>query len=588
MRSYLMSGAAVLTLLILVMTACRDAAEPAANVPPAQTTGTATDDVRPTEDIASVSFRESLIQLDFGQSDDTLGYLFLSLTADELPRDPWTVVRHMDGEFSIGMKLEASREEVERLLAQVRVEGAGNHFYTNLDRFPDSPVLRMTDLLPETVVTLGDLPPITILKREPLGVTLEYEDPTTPTPGLFVHPSEDEWAQAVAIVPAGHPDLVLRFSEEMDRSPNPDLPAGEWIDAYRYRLHLPRPEATMRHERISTGGSLHAFRSSVGNYAFRHRDGFTVIQAKESDWLDPETGERVGWSENDPFYETIVYSPDGESYVGTAVVGWSEGDGIGSYYRLMLERKGAPAVVIEPYFYTGMLHLDSPVQWAGNDRVAYADFQSLYVYDVKNGARTTLFSVAGTKWHIHYAAYDPWAKQWNVLTATYDAPGAEDYGPYPIDLYLLDDDGNVISHHGEWSWTRLSEHRLVAHRIIPAKDGVYRSFPRDDKLFTRFEGRDGSMTELPGMIEYADDQRAVLIEYNEGDAVLYLWRPDRKRLTAAAEAPGDIRVPGPVPVAVSPAGDYYRYDAESDAWLHWESERTVSLPRHSYRGMYKK
>jgi len=80
-----------------------------------------------------------------------------------------------------------------------------------------------------------------------------------------------------------------------------------------------------------------------------------------------------------------------------------------------------------------------------------------------------------------------------------------------------------------------------------------------------------------------------LIEYGEGDdATLYLWRPDLKRLIANAGAPGWIRVTGPVPVALSPSGDYYRYDAESNAWVRWESERTVSLPRHAFRGMYKK
>ena len=593
MRSYL-AGVAVLTLLLLMAAACRHDAEPEAIVPPAQTTDAAPEEDRPAveehpaENIAPVSFRESLLQLDFGQSDESLGFLFLSLTADEVPRQPWTVVRHLDGEFSIGMSFEATREEVERLLAQVRVEGAGNVFYTNNDQFPNHPVLRMTDLQPETVVTLGDLPPITILKREPLGVTLEYEDPTTPTPGLFVHPSEDEWAMAVAIVPTGHPDLVLRFSEEMDQSPNPELPAGEWIDAYRYRLHLPRPEATMPQERVSTGGSLHAFRSAIGNYVYRRRFGYSVIQVKYSDWLDPQTGERVGWSENDPFYETIVCSPDGESYVGTAVVGWPEGDGTGYYYRMMLERKGAPAVVIEPYFHTEMIHMGSPVQWVGNDRVAYADLHSLYVYDVKDGSRTTLFSVAGTKWHILHAAWDPWAKEWNVMTGTYDAPDDSDYGPYPVDLHLLDEKGNPIGHRPDWSLSPAVEHILMDHPVVPAENGVYRTFYRDGKPFTRFEGRDGSTEELPGAIEYADAQRAILLEYVEGKAILYVWKPHLRQLTVNADAPDFIRAVGPAPVAGSPSGYLYRYDAESNEWLRWESERSVSLPLHKSSGMYKK
>ena len=551
----------------------------------------AADEVRPVSGESGLSFRQALKELDFGQSDDMISYLFLTLTEEDLPREPYTIVRHLDGEFSIGMLLDADPEQVGRLLEQIRVEGAADHAFTNLDKFPDRPVLRMTGLEPVVTVTLGDLPPISIVKKEPLGVTLEYENPQTSTPGLFVRPTEREGAQPVAVVPARHPNLVLRFSEAMDRSPNPDLPAGEWIDEHRYRLRLPGLESS-RHERVSLGGTLDGFRSASGNYVARDRNQYAVVQVKPSDWLDLESGARVGWSENDPFYETIVFSPDGEAYVGSVVVGWPEGDVIGDYYRLVLERKGEPAVTIEPYQYIVALHQGAPVQWAGNDRVAYADSLSLYVHSIETGSRSTLFTTAGTGRHILSFAYDPWAKQWNVLTGTYD--GVTESGPYPVDLHLLDDEGRPVAHHEGWSLSPLVEHHLREHPVIPTAGGVYRTFYRDGQPFTLFEDRDGSEAELPGVIRYADEQRAILLiqvwreDTGRYETTLFLWRPDSKELTVVSDPPGDLRVAGPVPVVLSPDGEYSKYDEASDRWVRWASERTVSLSRQMSRGMYKK
>lgn len=608
MRLFRASVVVALVFVLLLAAACRNDPQPETLAGDDQT-DTAADHERPSpdripegdqtdtaadgqasSDSIPVSFRQSLKQLDFGQSSDTLGYIFFTLTANEWAQQPYTIVRHLDKEFSIGIELDAAPEQVSRLLGQIRIEGAANYTFTNMDAAPNRPVLRMTEMGPEVKVTLGDLPPITIVKMNPLGVALEYEDQQSQSPGLFVQPSEQEGAKAVAIVPNLHPDLVIRFTEEMDTSPNDQLPDGEWIDAYRYRLHLPRPKEEMRIERISSGGSLGGFRSLKGNYVGAQSIDYSVIQVKQSDWIDLETGSRVGWSANDPLYETIVFSPDGQSYVGTAVVGWPEGDAAGNFYKIVLERKGKPAVTIEPYFFTNKLHQGAPVQWAGSDRVAYADHHSVFIYSLKDGARTTLFSTAGTNRYIHYAAYDPYAKQWNILTSTFDIEGALEYGPFPVDLLLLDDTSNVIAHSSEWSLSPLAKYRLMENPVIPAKNGVYRTFYRDGKAFTKFESRDGSETELPGIIQYADEQQAILLENvqgGEGEQILHLWRPGRKQPITASKAPGPVIIAGSQPIADS-EGHYYKYDAKSDKWVLWESASTISLSHQTFSGMYKK
>ena len=588
-------GLTALALLILLAACTQEGASPESSANREQNEKTAesepaADGSQGHTDGTFVSFRQALKSLDFGQSGDTRGYMFLTLTKEDLPDHPYTIVRHEDKEFSIGLFLDAAPDQVRKLLEQIRVEGA-HYQITNADIDPNRPGLSITDMEPEVTVTLGDLPPITIVKMAPLVASLEYEDPQDSTPGIFVHPSDDEWAKAAAVVPFRHPALVLRFSEEMDTSSGALFPEGEWIDAYRYRLRLP-VSGMMRGERNSWGAPLGEFRSAKGNYLDIDKADLRLTWVNPAHWLDLKTGSRVGWSDYDPFYETIVFSPDGKSYVGTVEVDEPNGDGIGHYYRIMLEQKGKPAVTIEPYLYTGMLHQGSPAQWAGNDRVAYADHDNLYVYSLQDGTRTTLFSTSGTHRFIHYAAYDPWAKQWNVLTGTYDVQGTTAHNDYQADLYILDDGGRVISHQSEWSLAPVAEVSMPRHPVIPAKNGVYRTFYRDRSAFTRFEARDGTVTELPGAIQYADEHQAYLLDThyspdtNEWENILYVWKPGEKQPKAAAKAPGYIRFAGAQPIAETET-HYYQYDAKADRWVRWASTESVSLSRQTFSGMYK-
>lgn len=230
------------------------------------------------------------------------------------------------------------------------------------------------------------------------------------------------------------------------------------------------------------------------------------------------------------------------------------------------------------------------MQWAGSDRVAYADYQSVYIYSLKDGTRTTLFSTAGTNRNIHYAAYAPYTKQWNILVYAFDNESASENGPFPVDLLLLDERGNVIERRSEWSLTPLVKYWLMKNPVIPAKNGVYRTFYRDGKAFTKFESRDGSETELPGVIQYADEQQAILLENvqgGEGEQILHLWRPGRKQPITASKAPGPVIIAGSQPVA-DLEGDYYKYDAKSDKWVLWGSASSISLSHQTFSGMYKK
>lgn len=224
--------------------------------------------------------------------------------------------------------------------------------------------------------------------------------------------------------------------------------------------------------------------------------------------------------------------------------------------------------------------------------MAYADHESLFIYSLKDGTRTTLFSTAGTDRYIHYAAYDPWAKLWNVLTSTFAVNVESGIGPYPVDLHLLDDGGNVIERRSEWSLSPLAKYWLMEHPIIPAKNGVYRTFYRDGKAFTRFASRDGSETELPGMIQYADEHLAILREYVQEDEILHLWRPGQSKPKTVPNPPsrvffGGMGIAGPRLVAFSD-GYYHKYDAESDEWVLWEGSRNISLSHQTSSGMYKK
>ncbi len=70
-----------------------------------------------------LSLRSSLRQISFGQSNETVGYMFRTVNNSDLTDKPYSIVRHME-EFSIRLDLlEGDRLQKEHLLSKITMEG---------------------------------------------------------------------------------------------------------------------------------------------------------------------------------------------------------------------------------------------------------------------------------------------------------------------------------------------------------------------------------------------------------------------------------------------------------------------------------
>ncbi|MBD0383721.1 hypothetical protein [Paenibacillus sedimenti] len=537
----------------------------------------------PEADAKPASFRSGIRELRFGESDKMQGYVFRTLDGNELPERLYEVARHMD-EFSIGWTWsDAGKHRREELLQQIQVEGKASMRIQGENEHGAS--LSFSDMGDSFTVILGNLPAIMVTRMEPLGIKMETANSTTPS--LLLHGDSPYVPRLAALLPSGEKQLIVVFSEDMDTSRFPQLPAGTWLDARRYRLEL-RADQPGGSDSVMTSVTLMPFRSARGN--FMDGDYINIHWRLPERWRDISTGETVGWSERDPFYDSIVFSPDRSRYAGATIAGYPDGDGDGRFYGLVLEEKGRPPKVIEPMVYSAVLQDGSPVQWVDNDRLLYADYEQVFEYSIGSGRKRTVFTIGKGEHRVHAFAYDRYANKLYVLSHRYESKDGQEQ--FSIDAYVLDREYRQLERIERWTVTPFEYgYRPKRLPIRVAEQGVYRSFVRDGRVFTQFEARGGRKAEAQGEIVYVDGNLALLLDGpipgdlgGEIPQAVSVWQKGSEPIEAA-KAPGLIRLYASRIVAEKD-GKRYVYDIQSDSWDAWEEEG--SILHLSPSGMYKK
>lgn len=537
-------------------------------------------------DAKPASFRSGILQLSFGQNNKSQGYVFRTLEGTDLLDRPYAVARHMD-EFSIGwMWSDDGKRRREELLKQIKVEGKASLRIQSDNELGAS--LNFSEMGDTFTVKLGDLQAITVTRMEPLGIRLEAANRVAPI--LLLQGDSPYTPRLAALLPSREKQLIVAFSEDMDMSQFRQLPAGTWLDARRYRLELRLDQAGVS-DSVMIGVSLMPFRSARGNFV-EHGDWSTNIHWKLPDrWRDIATGETVGWSERDPFYDAIEFSPDRSKYVGAAMAGYPDGDGDGRYYGLVLEEKGKPPKVIEPIFYTAVLQDGSPVQWLDNDRLLYADPEQIFEYSIGSGRKRAVFTMKKGEHCVHAFAYDRYSDKLYVLTHRYESKDGKEQ--LSVNAYVLDRDYQQLERIERWTVTPFEySYRPKRLPIRVTEQGVYRTFVRDGRVFTQFEARvGGKKAEASGETVYADGKLALLLEDaipekpgGEMPQIVRVWRMGSEPVEAA-KTPGLIRVYGNRMIAEKD-GKRYVYDIQSDSWESWQDGG--GLLHLSPSGMYKK
>ncbi|WP_127582351.1 hypothetical protein [Paenibacillus koleovorans] len=548
--------------------------------------------------LAQVSFRESLVQLSFGQSSEQLGYVFQTVARGQLTEEPINVVRHLDKEFSIRMDLMDMEPPVkDQLLTQIRTEGS-----VESRLVPDSQgaVLRLTGMADTFQVRIGDLPPIRVTRAEPLDITLDLSAMQRPVLALF-GPLETVGSARTVLLSEHETQMVLVFSEDMNRAfpINREL-TGEWLDNRRFRIDLRRPPQPQVPERIETEIDLTTFRSLRGNYTAAHDWGLKLFQVREGEWRDVVSGERMGWSPRDLFYETIAFAPDGKKYVGAVRVGMPEGDGIGLYYAFVLEEEGKAPIVIENALFTNFTQQGVPIQWLDNDRLLYGSSNQLYVYSIGKGKRTTVSGLEnlgkdGT-W-LHAAAADAYRGLLHILTGSYESVNGDERVVIHVYTYR-DGQEKPLEVRKRWANVPIHQSRIgYLLSVVPVENGLFRTLINDaEQMVTRYEDMQGAVVELPGFVQYADNEIVYLLENVPGMAGappfqrLWTWRygseTDLVQLPASS---GWMQMVGRLPVAVTEQG-FERYDADTNSWVPWVSPELgpiLAVSAQTRKGMYK-
>jgi hypothetical protein len=227
---------------------------------------------------------------------------------------------------------------------------------------------------------------------EPLSFT--YDSPLKQdTPHVLLHSRE---YSTRLLVPEEESSVVLEFSEPMQQN----LPAtynnkhveAEWINDTRLRIELKEMDmAEFGIKEVLL--RLDALYAKSGNYL--EFSSLIIRKIPQYEWHQLSTGHRIGFSTRDRFYDQIIMADNEQSYVGIVKLGGSMGDGDGTSYAFILERKGLEPVIVEHVFYSTIEPGDLPIQWIDNDTLLYSSYFGVYTYNINEGKKNTLHEIVG-------------------------------------------------------------------------------------------------------------------------------------------------------------------------------------------------
>lgn len=563
-------------ILLSFLTGCREVAAPGPDVP------------------KPPSFRENTQEISFAQQDDQMGFMFQSFSNDNIPNEPIKVVTHLENlRVSLQLK-ETSISSKEKFLEQIQIDGTTNYKLTedpNASGYYHLDFLRVIDTL---TVKLGDIPTITIEKRSPVEVMIEsigLQGPSFIRNGL----GNVYQMSANALISDLDKHLVLSFSESMDTTlRSTHLPKGNWLNEKQYKLHL-EGSLMSSTDRDIYFILLDKFIAKSGNHPIMG-SGITVSQVRGGAWLSLDTNERIGWSDSDHFYSSIVFSPDRSRYIGIAELIYDNGHNIEFFYSFVLEEKGKPPHVIEEEWHTGILQAGTPVQWVDNERIMYADHDKIYMYDLVQRKKDILHDWSNRKDWLQQVAYDPWTKELIMITFRDDDDPEKNEGyHYVYDLYTFSDFTQSKSHVPNFAKAQLVNWpnfpQLPVHVV---SHGVYWSEQRDKRMWTRYESRDGKTVSVPGVIKHADDQQVILFdiyyaeETSEWKNAIYIWEygNDPQKLPDLPHGWITVRNAGPH-VFSKTEQLWYRYDSSAGEWSIWNLGNTDPHFSEQGQGMVK-
>lgn len=539
-------------------------------------------------------FSTELVELSINQRSAMDSWGITNLDEYGLPKKPVAYALHMD-EVYIFLKFRTrnKEEDIHNMLEQIQFDGGVD--YTIEEENPGSNryKLDITNIDQSFSFTLGDLSAITIERKAPLQFKVAKE-PLSESIVMMINAKE--YGTRI-YVSDQESSVVIEYPEPMTKmvSENPQENGGrrEWIDSRHFKVELDsRPY-------LDTHFYFNELISESGNYPERGNLSFVVIQKSDQQWMDYATGERLGWSDWDRFYDNIIFSPNQKSYIGIVPLGGAMGDGDGYSYAFVLEQKGREPIIIEDVFYSTITNLGEPVQWISNNKFLFATYMGIYIYNIDTQERQTVYNMEEGWGNVNYTIYDIYRDRLYALILQ-EVKRENDYNLNQLIYHDITE--QPITKENYTQGILANSYSLEDMVINPVKSGVYWTQLIDGKVMTLFESDDGSVVSASGKVIARLSTGVVLrvMQYNNSDGNFegyryYYWEPGEKP-QILSEPPGQVR-PFGTEVLISYTDsesqfleerEYYKYNLLNDEWDPMKIQgKNIWLPHQAENPYYR-
>lgn len=485
--------------------------------------------VTPTVKNDGLLLRDQMQVLSFGQYNELCcSSVQIEWKSDEIPSETLEIPFHLE-ELNISAEYtKFNSMEEKRIKDAIKVNGNVKWEVTPNPDYAEGFIVRFYKPTTAFSVQISDLSEIKFVPRKPIEYKVldELGDKQS---YLFI--KGEEYGTRL-LIPAENDSITLAFSENMQTTALPIHTDGssvkaEWLDSKHLRIQLVNVSAGENGNK-ELEINLDPLRAKSNDNLRIERNKLAVHQMPDIEWRDSKTGAPVGFSPRDRFYQQIVTSPDGQSYIGVIPLGGSMGDGDGISYSFVLERPNQEPVVIEHVFYSKIEPFDLPVQWIDNQRILYSTYVGVYIYDITKGEQITLRDTDHDKRdYINFAVYDHNLKQIYVLVN--DNP--EKMDQYDLFTYL---DGNSTPKQTK-NFTKsvqMQLYNMTDMSIVPTKLGTYWTRIENGIPYTEFVNKAGKKFKAEGYIRAVCDAGVYLERFKAGEVLestgYSYWQPGKK------------------------------------------------------------
>lgn len=554
----------ILVMFVLMLSACEQRAA-VSSPPPSESTATVNPTPTVTQD--TVPIRSKLENISFGQNDEGGGYLFLDWQAADIPKEPTDVIYHLDEVIFSATYKGLSEQEQQHSISQIQVKGNVKWEVKPNPDYATGILITFQKPAESFELLFGDLPTITFKRMEPLNYTVSSASGKE-IPYLLLNARE---YGTRLLIPNEEKDIVLTFSEKMQKNlptryDDSDL-ATEWRDDKQLIINLNNIDPQ---ELILT---LDKLKSQSGNYLTFFQNNLHIQMVPNYKWYNAQSGDPLEMQPRDRYYDQMIWSPDGKSYIGIVTLGGSMGDGDGTSYSFLLERPGQQPVIIEDVFYSTIEPNGQPIAWMNSNTLIYSSYFGVFAYDIDKKQKKVLHHFdEGKSNGINFAVYD--AKRQLLHVLAYEGPIDE------YDLFTYEQGKDAPQQTKNFTATvQITKYSNLDMNIIPTAEGTYWTRIKDGIPYTEFINNKGDVISVNGYVRLISEQGVYLERFAkavEGESFMrslgwVIWQPGKsERTISLLPEHNNLIVSGQELFSLKDS-IYYKYDPVLNKWIEWKA-----------------